>query len=70
MSKIKNVIEGLTILAKYDPAGNKAKVEAYNNKLYACPDLSKNAVSEEDIAKLEELGWDWSMHGCCWRILT
>ena len=53
----KQVIEGLQILEKYDPDG---WVEAGHDVIYGAAEAD---VSEEDAAKLEELGWRVGEYG-------
>ena len=52
MTLAQKIIEGLQILSKYEDN----EIAAEHDTLYAGP-LDAESVSEEDKAKLEELGW-------------
>ena len=49
-----SVLEGLQILAKYFPDGD---IAAEHDVIYAGGDNSDVEISEEDLARLDELGW-------------
>lgn len=53
MAIIRNVAEGLMILAKYDPESHD--IAAEHDIIYAGPDPKR--VTPEDAARLKELGW-------------
>lgn len=56
MATINNVIKGLTILAKYTAKGGDCyNISAEHDVIYAGPD--GEAVSAEDAAELEGIGW-------------
>lgn len=52
MSFVEKVLEGFRILAKYP----NCEVAAQHDQIYFGPD-DGNKVSDEDRAKLEDLGW-------------
>ena len=56
MASMKQVIEGLQILAKYVENPDKSWVSAEHDQIWAGPDRGE-VVSEEDKKALEDLGW-------------
>lgn len=64
---MKDVVDGLTILMKYDPNGG---AEAQHDILFATPKITKDAVSDEDAKTLDDLGWHWSDEFDCWARFT
>ena len=60
MASIKQIVGGLTILSKYysDP-DDLCGICAEHDIIYAGHDVRESDVSEEDHAKLEELGWSF-----------
>lgn len=57
MASIRELTEGMKILAKYLPQGEDTHVGgAEHDIFYVCPS-SAVKVSTEDEAKLDELGW-------------
>lgn len=57
MATIREITEGMKILAKYLPEGEEADVGgAEHDIFYVCP-VGVVDVIPEDEAKLDELGW-------------
>lgn len=63
---MKRILEGLTILAKYEPDGQAC---AEHDELFACG-VGPEAMSEEDRAALKRLGWRWDGDLPSWIIFT
>lgn len=57
MATIREVVDGLTILAKYDKRGDQSFISADHDIIFAAPSVDLEAVSEEDRASLHKLGW-------------
>lgn len=70
MATCKHVIEGLKLLAKYDPRGEDGDVCAEHDIVCACPDVTEDMVSAEDAATLHALGWHWSEEFDSWARFT
>ena len=58
-----HVLEGLQILAKYFPDGD---ISAEHDIIYAGGDNSDVEISEEDLARLDELDWFIDSEANCW----
>lgn len=66
MASVNAVIEGLTILAKYDPKGlDSRNIAAEHDVLYG-PGKGPEVMSEGDRKRLEELGWRWDDKADSW----
>ncbi len=61
---ILQLIDGLTILAKYEPGGN---VEPGHDVI--CGPGPENP-KPEDKTRLDELGWHWDEEYDCWTAFT
>lgn len=71
MATLDEVINGLQILQKY--AGKESdRIDAQHDVIYAGPNLEEleGKITEEDKAKLEELGWHEDSEGDCWARFT
>lgn len=66
MASAKQIVDGLTILMKYDPC---KCVAAEHDIFFACG-VKPGVVGEEDARALEALGWHWSNEGECWARFT
>ncbi len=62
---MKDLIEALTIFAKYKDLHNPTHCE--HDVLYIMG-VTKDEISQEDAARLKELGFIWSeSDGGCWK---
>lgn len=60
-----NWIDAFAIFLKYD-SSESAQVAAQHEVIYAGPDIDN--MSQKDIDRLEELGWDYDeQYGCFYR---
>ncbi len=67
MATLKDVIGGLQIVAKYCKNGmDEDSTAAEHDILYAGVSGDKDAMSPEDIAQLDQLGWNWNDEYRCW----
>ena len=67
MPKVKDIIEGLQIAARYCVKGTEADItNAEHDELLAMPD---HEMSAEDFRRMEELGWLWNDDGY-WKCFT
>jgi hypothetical protein len=66
MATMKDIVEGVTILMKYDPNGS---IEAQHDQIFAC-NVTLEMVSEEDAATLDKLRWFWCEEYDCWSKFT
>lgn len=67
MATVRKVIDGLTILARYDPDGlDSHSVSAEHDVIYGPGPGDPDAVTEEDRERLEELGWHLDSEADCW----
>ena len=58
MARARKVIEGLQILQRNEHVEDSINFQAEHDIIYAGPPTNKG-FSDEDLAKLEELGWHW-----------
>ena len=63
MASFGSLIEGLTILAKYDKDGLRGHVGGADHDIIFG---GNPEVSEEDKKRLDELGWHYSSEYGCW----
>jgi hypothetical protein len=67
MASRSDIIKILTIVEKYDPKGY---CEAQHDILYVFNDRDKMIISNEDKAKLIELGAHYSEEAESWAVFT
>lgn len=60
MASINQIIGGLSILSKYEDPEDCCGICAEHDIIHACPSVGESDVSEEDRAKLKELGWGFA----------
>ena len=63
MAKFRDIIEGLEILAKYEPEGKESQIAGAGHDIIW---VSDKKVSEDDERQLGLLGWHWNRDGDCW----
>jgi hypothetical protein len=65
---MKDLIEALTILMKYDGADTHCPTHCEHDILmvFGGGAVSDHAVSAVDVARLDELGFFWSKEHECW----
>lgn len=56
---LNDLIEALTIFAKYGKGGY-APTNCSHDVFAVCDGIAEDAVSDEDKARLDELGFEWS----------
>lgn len=61
------LISALSIFHKYEP-GNQDHITADHDILYAGDDDVYEAMTAEDKAALEVLGWEWNEDGPFWTL--
>ena len=66
MASIKQVADGLAILAKYAPG---YQCGGYLGGIAACGVMPEK-MSSDDVARLAELGWDWVAGTREWEFRT
>jgi len=67
MASMLEVAEGLQILSKYCDADDCGHIAAEHDILYAGPDdFDPGVMSEEDRARMKELGWHMDDEFDCW----
>lgn len=64
MAKLSDVIEGLQILAKYQP--DDASIGGASHDIIWGGDLPAEDANNDDTRRLDELGWHWSSECDCW----
>lgn len=60
MAKIMDVMAGLAIIMKYTPKDkldDPCGIDAQYEQIWAGDDASEMAMSPEDLARMDELGW-------------
>ena len=58
MATFRQIRDGLEILAKYLPKGDKTHLAGVEHDIvHACSERLTGKVSPEDAARLDELGW-------------
>ena len=67
MATIKEVVDGLTIMMKYDPEGDFGG--AAFDVIYGST-IDPDKVDAQDTAKLKELGWHWDKTYDSWLKLV
>lgn len=65
MADAKQVIDGLTVLMKH----GAVEVDAQHDELFAGPGLD-GELTDEEKAKMKELGWHFDEEFDCWSIFT
>lgn len=67
IAKIKDVIDGLEVLAAYaQVAGTGDEVTVENDVIYAGPTAPKESLDKEDTKRLEAAGWFYNDQNECW----
>ncbi len=64
---VDNIIEGLSIMRKY-AGGDPFFVQAEHDEIYALS--TEVQLSDEDVKRLEELGWLEDSDMGCWKAFT
>jgi hypothetical protein len=62
---MKDLIEALTIFAKYQEADTYAPTHCEHDIMLVVG-VEESAVSEEDAKRLDALGWHWDSEYDCW----
>ena len=65
MGQLKELSEAFLIMSKYDDGSYSLCTE--HDEIWAGHDIEIKSVSEEDMNKLEELGWSPSAEGGFYR---
>lgn len=61
-----NLIESLQIFSKYFDADEKWPTNCEHDILILCVADDEEGITEEDVKRLDELGWFWSDEYECW----
>lgn len=68
MATINRIIAGLQIFAKYG-GGDRYSVQAEHDVIYSGPEEGM-AMTEEDKAALDKIGWHFDDTTDCWQVFT
>ncbi len=71
MTRIGDVLEGLQIIAEYSAKGvDEDSICAEHEMIYAGQDVDLEQMSEDDVTKMDELGWSFEEDKACWARFT